>query len=311
MRGYRQSGFTLVELLVVIAIIGILIALLLPAVQAAREAARRIACANNFKQVGVALHNYHLTYRCFPPGTMDWNKVMLGDPSCGPPPRPIPPLGYYNGWGWGTYLLPYIGQQDVYDQIDFGRGNAIWDPVNFPVTQYRIETYLCPSDPQDELTWATYFNGPGLEDCYLINMVGISDSRDWLCDAGAPMHFSKADGVMANLVGCRIVDITDGASNTLAIGEVTGGGPGSHRGHIWVKHSLTDTYDGINGPFTTPGGGDWILMGYTVWTVGPSSFHPGGCNFAMADGSVHFFIEDIAAEVLKALTTRDGGDVDR
>jgi prepilin-type N-terminal cleavage/methylation domain-containing protein/prepilin-type processing-associated H-X9-DG protein len=315
MRGFRQKGFTLVELLVVIAIIGILIALLLPAVQAAREAARRVQCANNFKQVGVALHNYHLTYKCFPPGNVHWHPTSVsGDPDCGPwssPPAPVP----YNGWGWGTFLLPYLEQQDVYDQIDFSRGNAIWDPVNFPVTQYRIEVYLCPSDPQGgDLVWFTYFNGPGRDDCRQTNMVGIADSRDWTCDDGGayPTHFSKADGTMANMVGCRIVDISDGTSNTLVIGEVTGAGVDSDLAHAWVKLALTDTYDGINGPFTVPGGADVLaIMGYTFRPIGPSSFHPGGCHFTMADGSVQFLIEDIAAQVLKALTTRDGGDVNR
>ncbi|MCD4727049.1 MAG: DUF1559 domain-containing protein, partial [Pirellulales bacterium] len=93
-----KLGFTLVELLVVITIIGILIALLLPAVQAAREAARRIQCANKFHQVGVAMHNYHTAHECFPPGSMHWDDIVSGDPNCGPNPLPLGP-SHYTGWG--------------------------------------------------------------------------------------------------------------------------------------------------------------------------------------------------------------------
>jgi prepilin-type N-terminal cleavage/methylation domain-containing protein len=201
MRGYRRRGFTLVELLVVIAIIGILIALLLPAVQAAREAARRVQCANKFKQVGVAMHNYHAAHKRFPPGTVHWDARNFGDPDCGPNPPPSAPL-HYHGWGWCVFLLPYLEQQDIYNQVDFGSGVAIWNPVNFPVTQYRIEAFLCPSDPQGgELVVFTWYNGGGYEDCRQTNMVGISDSRDWTCNGVAPTHFMKADGVMANRVG--------------------------------------------------------------------------------------------------------------
>ncbi len=315
-RNQKSTAFTLVELLVVITIIGILIALLLPAVQAAREAARRIQCANNFKQVGVAMHNYHTTHECFPPGTIYWNSPMWNNPVCGPPP-PQPAHPTYCGWGWGTFLLPYIEQQNIYDQIDFisngsfGVGDSIWHPVNFPITKYRIEAYLCPSDPQGgELVKATSYNGfDTMEDCRQTNMVGISDSLDWTCDGLYAKHFSKADGVMARQLGCRMADIQDGTSHTLAIGEVTGGGPGSHLGHIWVLLALTDTYDGINGPFTVPGGATVEdFYGYSR-PMGTSSFHPGGCHFTMADGSVQFISEDISQPILAALTTRAGEEV--
>jgi prepilin-type N-terminal cleavage/methylation domain-containing protein/prepilin-type processing-associated H-X9-DG protein len=305
MCGCRQRGFTLVELLVVIAIIGILIALLLPAVQAAREAARRIQCANHFKQVGVAMHNYHAARRTFPPGWIIW--TLNQDPSCGPKPSP-----WYFGFGWGAFILPHIEQGGVYDQIDFNIRNSIYSPVNWASGATRIETYLCPSDPQDgELVFNTngMTNGPSKwEDWRQTNIAGVSDSNDWTCDIAWPKQFPLNDGVMGGVYGCPIKDITDGTSNTLMLAEITGGGPGSYRGHCWMEFAIVDTKDGINGPFTVPGGQYYSGSG-GIWgfrTTGPSSYHPGGCHFTMADGSVQFISENISPAIMAALTTRDG-----
>ena len=134
----RRKGFTLVELLVVIAIIGILIALLLPAVQAAREAARRSQCANNFKQVGVAMHNYHSAHKCFPVG-------MYAIPL-----TPNPSEFYF---GWGVYLLPFMEQRELYDDIDF---SAMWSYFdehtgarrNRTISNTKITGFLCPAIPR-------------------------------------------------------------------------------------------------------------------------------------------------------------------
>ncbi len=297
------------ELLVVITIIGILIALLLPAVQSAREAARRLACANNFKQVGVAMHNYHSTHGCFPPGSILWRGDT--NPKCGPDPAQP---AMYVGWGWGAFLLPYLEQQAVYDAFDFSANTSIYHPVNFPATAHRIGAYLCPSDPQGgELVFFTNYghNGPlDEEDCRQTNMAGIADSRDWTCNNWYPTHFTKADGVMAERKGCRIADITDGTSNTLVIGEVTGAGRGLHQGFAWIVLDQIDTYDGVNSYHTVPGGGQWdpVFGGTGIRPMGPSSFHPGGCHFTMADGSVQFLSENITQNVLAALTTRADGE---
>jgi len=120
--------------------------------------------------------------------------------------------------------------------------------------------------------------------------------------------------MMGERQGCRIRDVSDGTSHTLLVGEVTGGGTGSHQGHTWVQFALCDTLDGINGPFSVPGGGEWGGAG-VGWGIrgfrdtGFSSFHPGGCHFAMSDGSARFLSENISMQTLKALTTRNQADL--
>src|SRR5579864_4486362 len=115
-RRYLRSGFTLIELLVVIAIIAILIGLLVPAVQKVREAASRTQCQNNLKQIGLALHNYHDTFKRFPPGYIDGNKATSAQPG-GTPDNDVGP-----GWGWASLILPYLEQGNVYNRIDFKTG---------------------------------------------------------------------------------------------------------------------------------------------------------------------------------------------
>ena len=308
----KPSGFTLVELLVVIAIIGILIALLLPAVQAAREAARRSQCANSFKQVGVALHNYHSTHRTFPPGMIFWHTDQKNTPLCGP--VGTTPSGIYAGWSWGAFLLPFLEKNALYDSIDFSAGTSIYHPGNFRAAAEQVNAFLCPSDPQKELVTLCSYSPPDWphpwnEDVYVTNMAGVADRDDWTCDGLWPFQFYQVDGVMGEREGCRVRDISDGTSNTLVIAEVTSGGPDSHEGFVWVTLNVIDTKDGINCPFTNPGG-HWQPVqaaGGGLREAGASSFHPGGCHFTFADGSVHFVNEEIALPVLWELTTRASG----
>ncbi len=321
----KNKGFTLVELLVVIAIIGILIAMLLPAVQAAREAARRLQCAGRYKQVGVALHNYHSSHNRFPPGMIVWTGATPA--ACGP--RGTSP-NYYAGWSWGAFSLPFLEQDEIYEMIDFSfisyydlpSHNAGTNTNTLASTQ-KIPIFLCPSDPQNgelvALTGQGSFD-PSHEhaDIRQSNMLGVADSHNWSC--GLPKGWPKqlnagsppANGVMAEREGCKISEITDGTSTTLIVGETTGGGPGTHMGHLWASWNVADVSDGINGFSTVPGGGSWPSTPGLYGEARPggfSSFHPGGCHFLMADGSVHFIDEMIEQRTLEALATRAWGDV--
>lgn len=289
-----MSGFTLVELLVVIAIIGVLVALLLPAVQAAREAARRSQCMNNFKQVGLALHNYESAHSILPQGQ--------GAASCQTGLSSIAAAR----WGWSSYILPYMEDSSLHDLIDFDK-----EPhVQVDAIRSFVDVYLCPSDPQGlELV---SFTGriDGVEDAAKTNMDAIVDSTDYKCgNSNNVKHTSEnPDGAFANFSAFRFAQFTDGLSNTLFIAEVTGEGEGSNRSHNWSILNTNDTADGINGENTVPGGHSGPLGSWQYHHNGPSSFHPGGCNFLYGDGSVHFLQEDISEGALGALTTRDRGD---
>ena len=304
--GNRRHGFTLVELLVVIAIIGVLVALLLPAVQAAREAARRTQCANHFKQVGIALHNYHQATGVFPPSMNMWEHS-----GCSRPPDVTP--GKHQGFGWSAWLLLYLEQTNVEESIDYGAGEYSKGSTNQLAGSRRIAVYLCPTDPQSKE--AVY---PTSIPLAKTNMSAVSDSIDFTCDGRMPKlgrfeaagRYPGADGVMFCHSKTRIAHILDGTSSTLIVGEITGWEPGSFDGtttvgKFWITWNADDTSAGINGPFSLPGGSNQ----YYFRDGGFSSFHPGGCHFALADGSVHFLSEVIDQVVLSALTTRNGGEV--
>lgn len=319
-------GFTLVELLVVIAIIGVLVALLLPAVQSAREAARRSTCINNFKQTALALQNYHASKGKFPVGAM--YTVWMDDPGI-----PSGTQSGMQGISWTAYILPYMEQEQIFNQID--------DPTLFVALGTweaggnLVSSYLCPSNP-DQDGWTDHVTGRGRggvpeQDLRVTNIAGVmgyypfgpEDDYPRSLDRGSFRSFqqkAQGNGIFYNLSENSFRTITDGSSNTKMLGETTG-----HRGldaagnevHIeftWVTRTVQSVDEGINGPFTIPGGRDpSLLMGVSGQNrheeltdqFGFSSFHPGGAHFARADGSVEFVSEDIDQEALEICASRN------
>jgi prepilin-type N-terminal cleavage/methylation domain-containing protein/prepilin-type processing-associated H-X9-DG protein len=304
----RRTGFTLVELLVVIAIIGILVALLLPAVQSAREAARRTACLNKFRQVCIALHNYHSAKQAFPVG---WKHAEY---ACD--------LDFFSeDFGWSAFILPQIERSDIYDNLIFGGQfpNRVKDRNNAKQNQCyaTIETYLCPSnqqqDPRVEVTLLIDNGGPfGYDDHGRCDMAGVVDAFDWTCSwsngqQGASIApNTKGNGILHGWYPTKMSQIPDGTSNTLIIGEVTGDKDGSYQGWPWSHRNVTDVSGGFNGACSIPGGGK-----YCGRNSGFSSYHPNGANFGMADGSSRFLSNDMDQKTLENLAGRnDGGAVE-
>jgi prepilin-type N-terminal cleavage/methylation domain-containing protein/prepilin-type processing-associated H-X9-DG protein len=269
---HHANGFTLVELLVVIAIIGILIALLLPAVQAARAAARRMQCTNNLKNLGLALHNYHGALGSFPPAfeTRDETGAVRG------------------GWGWAVYAMPYIEQSSIRDSLSptkYKLSQITSDPGLLKLLQTNLSIFECPSSPLEPLR---EFLGPGSP------MVGTSN---YTCcrgffnikDDGHLVY--RNNGVFYGDSSVRIRDITDGTSCTFALGERT----------------VLDVYE--NEPkkwpsWCGPGGlgfGSTVSssvsapMNHAANMHSFSSHHAGGANFCFADGSVHFIADAVSS----------------
>ncbi|WP_417388213.1 DUF1559 domain-containing protein [Gimesia sp.] len=291
----RHRGFTLIELLVVIAIIAILIALLLPAVQQAREAARRSSCKNNFKQVGLALHNYHDTFTAFPIGA-----GISGGCS-----------GYSGAhmFSWGVRILPYLDQTNIYNNLNFS-GSTPFVPANFSSSTCLapVMPFLCPSNPQPDtiVNKAGAFAGALPDGMGRTDMGGVADSISWKCNSGAGVRpTSVGNGILFAISRIKMRDIIDGASNTLMVGEVTGSLSSSGlNGNSYTGYDVFDTSNGINSIDTVPGGGSFAFR-----PQGFSSFHVGGAHFVLGDGSVRFISENIDQGTLSAITTRNGREV--
>ena len=318
------KGFTLVELLVVIAIIGILIALLLPAVQSAREAARRTQCSNNLKQIGLALHNYYSTYKAFPAAGRGYG-MCNGTPVNNE-------IKNSNGL---VSLLPYMEQQAVYDQFNHSEaysnfkaerygpntGTVVGDPGtngNAAASEIVLDMFICPSDiygPKDHtLAGWHYGPAPGFTAAATNYDFITGAALDWRnCNSyrSSPKNIRRIFGEES---ATTMTQVGDGLTHTFMLGETTKWHVNgrafawAYRGHVMtgVDPYYNEANAGINlwhMPWVHP---TWQCPPYSprrgrvrTWWSPAASLHPGGCHFAMGDGSVRFVSETIEKVLLK------------
>jgi len=322
MKAIRRPGFTLIELLVVIAVIAILISLLLPAVQQAREAARRSQCKNNFKQVGLAIHNYHDTHGVFP--LSDFRDVHGTCPS-----DPLYLDRSYPRYSWGAMILPYVDQAALYNNFDFSVNyNAGKNsPNSLQTVGATVTVYLCPSDPQGDprcVHTSGITNSPsGFDDLGRSNMAGIGDSAYAFCApawSGTGNYPTSAlpagvwgkttgNGILGNNMKISMKNVTDGTSNTILAGEVTGGQRGTCNCNEWASNNQTSTGPGINNIYTIPGGATAWDRNLSQHRMGISSYHVGGCHAVLADGSVRFLSQNMNGQTLQALGSCGKGEI--
>ncbi|WP_166831725.1 DUF1559 domain-containing protein [Thalassoroseus pseudoceratinae] len=295
MRQYRRRfGFTLIELLVVIAIIAILIALLLPAVQSAREAARRMSCSNNLKQIGLALHNYHDTFKVFP---QNQGYATHGGTDYGPPSE-------YSGISWRALILPFIEQGNLHSQIDFGQpvNSTVGTPSNLDIARMPMPAYLCPSDPSGNLTktgnqylwsnWCYPHSG-----CQRDEPLGVTNYKGLVGNGyDVPLSTSSYPQSMFDRrkgAPLKMRDVTDGTTNVLFVGEIS---PEWYAWPGWLTwHSPMSTHRGPNHVrrlYSSIGQRSSSQHGFAD-NFTANSFHPGGVQFLLVDGSVHFITETI------------------
>lgn len=237
----RRRGFTLVELLVVIAIIGILIALLLPAVQAAREAARRSQCSNNMKQVGLGMHNYHDAFKTFPPFSVN-NFTRFGIPSPYWPDYKDPDNNAFDfarspsylQWKatWLTLLLPFCEEQTVYDKYDFRYGGP-WHPLNKDAVATRIDMFICPSDGGGDHAPLRPDPNPQANELAKGNIAGIASVNSPFFYGDDESPYSKTVFHGKTQRACKIAAIGDGTSNVIAFSEVLCSGSELDSRGVW------------------------------------------------------------------------------
>jgi len=294
------KGLTLIELLVVLAIVSVLAALLLPAIQAAREAARRVQCANNIRQIGIAIQTHHDTFQRLPPGWIAY------------PPNSQP------GWGWAAMLLSFTEQQNLLHDSGFGAHGGSWagaggaggpaGPPEFqmnhagnqPLRESPLPGFLCPSDPSEKLFTLYQGNsgggpgGPPLLEVARTNYLGVFGSGVIEITPGG------GNGCFFQNSSLDVGDIVDGLSNTLLVGEHgsrldhatwIGAVPGAHRNMARVVSAAERVPNHVPNDLA-----DF------------SSFHPGGANFVLCDGSVQMISDQIDLTVFQALATRAKGD---
>ncbi len=335
MRKKKECGFTLVELLVVIAIIGILIGMLLPAVQSVRQAARRTTCANNVRQIALACHNYESARRSFPPGTI-YNEIGAG---------PLYDPARVDGSGVTTlvYLLPFMEQTNLNSYISADRslkqtGAAWWGTISgsgsgtildFEAAQFDVPLFQCPSSGSQSMTGISVDMAADLATFLITNADAAMDAgyasylalgtTDYVSNSGHSSNDLSSDkfefrGPFGERTRETFATISDGASNTVCFSEVrpftyAAGitGPNDRIGFSWFGASNFPSGYGINRRYTEADGEGVEFIGKPYPSF--SSNHPGGVNMARCDGSMQFVDENITAEVRDAFCGIADGQV--
>ena len=305
-RKHLQRGFTLIELLVVIAIIAVLIAFLLPAVQRAREAARRTQCQNNLTQMGLAIHNYEGANKVFPPSSIsNFGQGVWGYPGSG---SADPNIRLHS---FASLILPYMDRANLYNAIDYNV--SALSPANRTVASQVLSFYRCPSYAGAEFsTDPLYVITAGYDKFAIRNYVAMG-SKTVLGLSGA----IPADGVMYPLSNTRFVDISDGTSSTIMIAESR-----EEKASVWIDGTsasvaarymvlVPPTYAGnttaINYQPYFQGG---IFPNSIGQNWGPSSRHEGGAHHLLCDGSLRFLSQKMDVVLYDSLTSRNGQEVD-
>jgi len=339
-----RHAFTLIELLVVIAIIGVLIALLLPAVQKVREAANRTSCKNNLKQLGLALHNYESTYRQFP-------AAIKGNAGASPIFAGLP--AYFFSWSALAQLNPYLEQTNIYNSMDLTQPIFVppaftISPANQFAVQQVVKTFLCPSDRMEPISIA--YGEPVIGPTNYAVCVGTGTTN------GGPPFGSQwnADGMFQAKKPTKISMVTDGLSHTAAMSEsLLGNGPENAFGPIPGDPQLVYAYTGFGTPLNDSNCANANLWNVEnrrgfMWATGEMrcasynhyytpnspiydcvtndlnpgegiysalafraarSRHPGGVNLLLGDGSVQFATNNVDPVTWRAISTRSGGEV--
>jgi prepilin-type N-terminal cleavage/methylation domain-containing protein len=330
-----RKAFTLVELLVVIAIIGVLVALLLPAVQSARESARRMSCSNNLKQLGLALHNYHDTFQKFPPAGLNYGWCLS------PPPATNLAQNVRLNHNGLAMMLPFYEQGALASvfRSDLPSSNAMvgntgccgpnnaLEPmkgdatINSQLGKSRLKIFMCPSDQFDPLLPATGTYsigistnlGQGVKTNYDFSVRLAYGCYQWQQDRAAATAIGSQLHMFGENSTTRFADVVDGTANTVALCESTHDvyngkcSPWAYRGWVQVGNDIGTTNGINNWLYPTPPATNKVgRVGSWGW---PGSLHPGGCQVTMGDGAVRFIQQNADATTRLALSSMtDGGN---